>query len=260
MNVSQKWRVLEASGDLVNVSQLTALLSRPVGERMMLIANHNLHSVYLLRRNSWMHSFFQLADVTHIDGMPLVWLARLLGQSARREHRVTYVDWLPEILFEVQSRGWRVFYLGSTEQGFARGMETLRKLCPSATFDGRHGYFDLAIGSVESTQLRNAIRQFKPDLVFVGMGMPRQESWILSNQDVLDGARVLPCGAAIDFLAGMVPTPPRWMGRWGLEWAYRLIAEPRRLAYRYLVEPIALVGPLAKEFLRLRFGRGDGTR
>lgn len=259
MNVSNKWSALGASGDLVNLSQLTSLLSRPVGERMMLIANHNLHSVYLLRRNPWMHSFFHLADITHIDGMPLVWIARLLGYPARREHRVTYVDWLPGILSEVRSRGWRVFYLGSTEQGFARGMETLRKLCPSAALEGRHGYFDMASGSEESMELRNAIRQFKPDLVLVGMGMPRQESWILSNADVLVGARVLPCGAAVDFLAGIVRTPPRWMGRWGLEWLYRLIAEPRRLAYRYLVEPMSLIGPLATEILR-RFGHRNGER
>lgn len=227
---------------------------------MMLIANHNLHSVYLLRRNPWMHSFFQRADVIHIDGMPLVWLSRLAGHPARREHRVTYVDWLPHILSEARSRGWRVFYLGSTERGFSRGMETLRALCPSCALDGRHGYFDMASGSDESTQLRTAIRQFKPDLVLVGMGMPRQESWILNNEDILVGARVLPCGAAVDFLAGMVPTPPRWMGRWGLEWAYRLVAEPRRLAYRYLIEPIALVGPFAAEIFRQRFGRRDGQR
>ena len=71
----------------------------------------------------------------------------------------------------------------------------------------------------------------------VGMGMPLQEHWIAENYDKLGNAVILPCGAAIDYFAGAIPTPPRWAGRLGLEWLYRLLAEPTRLWKRYLIEP-----------------------
>jgi N-acetylglucosaminyldiphosphoundecaprenol N-acetyl-beta-D-mannosaminyltransferase len=71
----------------------------------------------------------------------------------------------------------------------------------------------------------------------VGMGMPRQEHWIMDNLHRLHSMVVLPCGASIDYVCGEIPTPPRWAGRWGLEWLCRLLAEPRRLWKRYLIEP-----------------------
>ncbi len=67
--------------------------------------------------------------------------------------------------------------------------------------------------------------------------MPRQEAWVAAHLDAIEAPVILTCGACMDYVAGVVPTPPRWAGRVGLEWLFRLLAEPRRLARRYLVEP-----------------------
>jgi N-acetylglucosaminyldiphosphoundecaprenol N-acetyl-beta-D-mannosaminyltransferase len=73
------------------------------------------------------------------------------------------------------------------------------------------------------------------------MGMPRQERWILENRDDIDANVIFPSGATLDYIAGAKPMAPRWMGALGLEWAFRLATEPRRLAVRYLVEPWGLL-------------------
>jgi N-acetylglucosaminyldiphosphoundecaprenol N-acetyl-beta-D-mannosaminyltransferase len=84
----------------------------------------------------------------------------------------------------------------------------------------------------------------------VGMGMPRQEHWIVDNFELLGPVVVLPCGAAIDYVAGEIPTPPRWAGRCGLEWLYRLAAEPGRLWKRYLIEPWFVLLLMGRHWLR----------
>jgi len=85
------------------------------------------------------------------------------------------------------------------------------------------------------------------------MGMPRQEYWISNNFSDLTANIILPSGAAIDYIAGVVPTPPRWSGKIGLEWLFRFVVEPKRLAYRYLIEPFFVLRLLGVEvFSRLK--------
>jgi N-acetylglucosaminyldiphosphoundecaprenol N-acetyl-beta-D-mannosaminyltransferase len=91
-------------------------------------------------------------------------------------------------------------------------------------------------------------------VLIVGMGMPRQQHWTLDNAERLAVNVVSTCGAALDYVAGAIPTPPRWAGRAGLEWACRLAAEPRRLASRYLVEPWGLA-PCVLQALARRWVR-----
>jgi N-acetylglucosaminyldiphosphoundecaprenol N-acetyl-beta-D-mannosaminyltransferase len=84
----------------------------------------------------------------------------------------------------------------------------------------------------------------------VGMGMPVQEHWILHNFFRLSPAVILAPGACFDYIAGVVPTPPRWMGQIGLEWLFRLASEPRRLWKRYLLEPWPVLGLVLKDFFK----------
>ena len=96
------------------------------------------------------------------------------------------------------------------------------------------------------------MRDFKPHILFVGMGMPRQESWIATVFYDLPACVVFSVGAAFDYEAGVQKSAPRWMGRVGLEWAYRLLHDPRRLFHRYCVEPWSLA-PLALRELGAAF-------
>lgn len=229
--------------------QLTDLVETEVlAQRLSVVANHNLHSLYCYQKDVKIQEFFQRSRYVHVDGMSVVLLGRLLGHSIERSARVTYVDWLPLLMERANERGWRLFYLGSKPGVAERGVERLTATYPRVTMAYAHGYFDFA--GEENQNILERIRSFVPHLVLVGMGMPRQEHWILGNLEDLPPSVVLPCGAAIDYFAGAIRTPPRWAGRWGLEWLFRLFAEPGRLWRRYLVEPWLLSALLVLRWLQ----------
>jgi N-acetylglucosaminyldiphosphoundecaprenol N-acetyl-beta-D-mannosaminyltransferase len=220
-------------------------LNQYIGETILsheqrIIGHHNLHSVYLYHRDPKMRKFYERADIIYIDGMPLVYWARLLGYPVSREHRATLLDWINPLLANAAAEGWRVFYLGGKPGVAARAAEIVCQQYPTLTIATHHGYFL----PEENDTVIATIAAFQPHILLVGMGMPRQEYWVLDNLDNIDNLTVpvvQTVGACFDYIAGVIPTPPRWMGRLGLEWLYRLISEPRRLGKRYLIEPWALL-------------------
>lgn len=207
-------------------------------ERRVIIAHHNMHSLYIYHHDPGMREFYDRSNVVHVDGMPLVFLGRLAGCPLERRHRVTYVDWVRPLMREAARQGWRVFFLGSKPGVAAGAADILKKEMPGLQLETLHGYFNGAPGSEENQNVLQRIETYGPDILMVGMGMPRQEHWILENLSGLHAKVILTAGACMDYVAGAVSTPPRWMGYWGLEWLYRLLCEPRRLWRRYLVEPL----------------------
>ena len=208
-------------------------------ESQIVIGNHNLHSVYLYHTDAQMQKFFDEAEIAFIDGMFLVFWAKLKGYALNRSHRVTYVDWIRPLMREAAIRGWRVFYLGGRPGVAQRAAEILRGEIPGLQLKIHHGYFEME--GNENERIVQEINDFRPHLLLVGMGMPRQEKWVLRNRAQLRVNVILTAGACFDYVAGAIPTPPRWMGQVGLEWLYRLISEPRRLWRRYLLEPLGLI-------------------
>ncbi len=235
----------------MTIAELTALVSDQIlrGGKCV-IANHNLHSVYLYHREPKLRAFFRDAEWTHIDGMPLVALARLYGQRVNRCQRVTYVDWMGPLMESAAANQWRVFYLGAAPGVAEKGAAILRQKCEGLQIRTMHGYFNADPLKKDNHQVVDLINEYKPHLLMVGMGMPRQEYWIHDNLSRLCVNVILPSGAAIDYVAGAIYTPPRWAGRAGLEWAFRLATEPRRLWTRYLVEPWSLLGVMARDFTK----------
>jgi len=217
------------------------------GGRKWVIANHNLHSFYLSHGSRRLREFFSAADWVQVDGMAIVALARLYGKSLARDHRVTYVDLLGPLMRRAARDGWRVFYLGSRPETGARALETLRGRHPGLKIASHTGYFNASKTSGENRRVVDTINEYGPNVLLVGMGMPRQETWIMENFQELRANAILTSGAAMEYVAGTASVPPRWSGRVGLEWAFRLIFEPRRLAYRYLVEPCCVIGLLLKD-------------
>jgi len=215
-----------------------------------IIANHNLHSLYLFNKNDTFRDFFSQINYVHIDGMAIVYLGRLLGYPLVRGNRITYLDWCDKIFKLAVKKNFRIFYLGSTPESGKTGVDVLKRNYPSLKLFWHHGYFDANKNSGENREIINLINSSKASILMVGMGMPRQEYWIRENFKNLNVNICLPCGACLDYLAGTIQTPPRWMGRIGLEWFYRLITEPQRLWKRYLIEPLFLCKPFLVQFLK----------
>jgi N-acetylglucosaminyldiphosphoundecaprenol N-acetyl-beta-D-mannosaminyltransferase len=173
----------------------------------------------------------------------------MIGLQLRREHRATSLDFMPLLLPMAVEKSWRIYYLGSRPEVAERAALKLRALYRGLQIRAHHGYFDVSKSSEENREVLADITSFAPHLLLVGMGMPRQEIWILENRAELFANVISPCGAHMDYVADEIPTAPRWLALIYLEWLYRLIAEPRRLWYRYLVEPWFLMKLLVREWL-----------
>ena len=207
-----------------------------------IIANHNLHSLYWLRREPEMAAFYRMADLIEIDSRPLIAWGRWLGRPVGAEHRATYLDWRDAFWRAAQAGGWRIFHLGGAPGVAERAAKVLTQRWPGVEIGVRHGYFDLD-DPKDAAAVVETIRDWRPDVLFVGMGMPRQERWVARHRASLPPCVIFTVGAAFDYEAGASPTPPRWSGRFGMEWLFRFVAEPTRLFTRYFIEPWSLIGP-----------------
>lgn len=222
-----------------------------------IMANHNLHSFYLWSRTPTMRDFYAAADYINVDGMSLILLGKLLGQPLSAKYRTNYIDLLPLLAEEAARRQWRVFYLGSHPAVADRAAQKLRAEYRGLQIAVHGGYFDMTQLGQENQRVLARIREYDPDVLMVGMGMPRQEIWIGENLGSIDARAIFCCGGLMDLVAGEIPTPPRWLGPLALEWLYRLISQPQRTWRRYLVEPWAVLTCVAREYRtsgRLRIG------
>lgn len=233
-NWEPKWLTigpLRISVTPLTARQVTTIIGTSTGKRLLL--NHNLHSAYLHDTNEEFQELYRRADWVLIDGSPILWLAGLCARVRLPAcYRISSTDWI-EALPQVEL-GKRLFVFGATPESNAKAVETLRRRLQHWRISGADGYIDDEL----AVKLINA---FKPDLVIIGLGMPRQEHFLSQYLTLLPPATYATVGGAIDYVAGTTKLAPRWLGRYGLEWLWRLANEPRRLAYRYLVEPMLLL-------------------
>ena len=247
--------ILGQSMDLVKPEEVLHHIQQAVrqGEKS-LIANHNLHSLYLMQKRPELGAFYDKADLIEVDSTPLLAFSRALGLHSRGFHRCTYLDWRDHFWSVANRQGWRVLSVGGAPGVGDEAARRLKLRYPEADIAIHHGFFDARPGSSENAAVLDRITAFQPHILFVGMGMPRQELWIAENFERLPDCVILSVGAAFDYEAGVQSAAPRWMGRAGVEWAYRLLHDPKRLFARYCVEPWTLL-PLALRDIRKARGR-----
>lgn len=216
------------------------------------IASQNVHGLYVGRHEPEFDRLHSLAETyVHIDGMPIVWLCRLRGIDAAPRHRVTLIDWIWPLMAKADSEHWRVYYVGGTREVLDGGLREMRRRFPFLDIRGHDGYFD---EGDDETVIAD-IRRFAPHVILVGMGMGRQERWILKHLADFGSATICTVGACMEYVSGIARTPPRWMGRVGLEWLFRLAENPRRFWYRYTVEPLFVVSAVVDWLVSDSFSR-----
>lgn len=125
-------------------------------------------------------------------------------------------------------------------------MESWRNLFPNVLFQGRDGFFSW---STENESVLREISEFKPDILFVCLGMPLQEEWSLRFGEQTQAKFIIPAGGLLDYYAGKTKLTPRWIGRLGFEWLYRFLHDPRRLFFRYFIEPWFLIPYIFQDIL-----------
>ena len=234
------------------IGDFIAFIDEAVGEkRKETVFYHNLHSLYMFFTSKPLRQSYERVTVL-ADGMPIIWLLKIMRMNAEREQRVTYVDFIWPMLEAARDNGWNVYHVGQEKSVQQNALDLIREKLPGISIDGHDGYFDLTDNCSESQAVIESINAHGTDLLLVGFGAPKQELWVHAHREQIDAAAVFTCGACMEYVAGAVKTPPRWMGKLGLEWSYRLIENPRRFGFRYLIEPILLGFHLARNLLSER--------
>jgi N-acetylglucosaminyldiphosphoundecaprenol N-acetyl-beta-D-mannosaminyltransferase len=206
------------------------------------------------RRDEEMRRAVRGATLVVPDGMPLVWAANMLGE--RLEGRVYGPELMSRHLARSARRGHRVWLYGGRDAGALGALErALRRDHPGLEIAGGWAPPYRPLTDTEERELAARINADRPDVLWVGIGQPKQDKWMARMRDRLEVPVMVGIGAAFDFHAGLVPQAPRWMQDRGLEWLYRLSREPRRLGPRYLRHNPAFVAAFARQLLRER-GRG----
>jgi N-acetylglucosaminyldiphosphoundecaprenol N-acetyl-beta-D-mannosaminyltransferase len=165
------------------------------------------------------------------DGKPLSIVARL--SNIKDMSQVAGPDFMLEMLDK--HRALRHFFYGSTEETLRLLGERLRERFPGLNIAGTFSPPFRSLQPQETNQITATINQAKPDIIWVGLGAPKQEYWMADNWEQLRPAILMGVGAAFDFHAGTLARAPEWMRMASIEWLYRLLQEPRRLWKRYLV-------------------------
>ncbi|MUH00168.1 WecB/TagA/CpsF family glycosyltransferase [Scytonema sp. UIC 10036] len=211
-----------------------AIYEASVEGRKITVANYNVHSFNLSMQLPWYYQFLQSADITHCDSVGILKAIRWMGLDLPIEYRSSYSLLMPQVLSKCNAHGFSVFFLGSKPQNLEIALNRLRQQYPNIRLDGHHGYFDKE-DPVQNEMVIQKINQAKPNVLVLGMGMPIQEHWVYKHRNRLQVNAIMLGGAIVDRLAGIVPDCPKFLSHLGLEWLYRLIREPKRLAARYLL-------------------------
>ena len=190
-----------------------------------------MHGLMEAHDDSALRAAMNTADLANPDGMPVVWALRCMGVPGAS--RVYGPDATVELLRSAEQSVIPVGFYGADEFTLARLIEEVQRRYPRIDISFRMSPPFRTLTPEEDEAIVRRITDSGVRWLFVGLGCPKQEKWVLAHKDRIPVV-LLAVGAAFDFLAGTKPQAPRWMMRSGLEWAFRLVSEPRRLAGRYL--------------------------
>jgi N-acetylglucosaminyldiphosphoundecaprenol N-acetyl-beta-D-mannosaminyltransferase len=192
------------------------------------------------------------ADLVTPDGMPLVWGLRRLGVP--HASRVYGPDLTPEVLTEAEARGLPVGFYGGTPEVLEALLAKVRRRWPALAVAYAWSPPFTTLSEDADAEIVEAVNDSGTRILFVGLGCPKQETWIAAHRGRV-GAVMLGVGAAFDFLAGVKRQAPRGLQRLGLEWLFRLVSEPGRLAKRYLHQNPRFALLFAAQLVRSRRAR-----
>ena len=213
----------------------------------------NLNYVMLSHRHPGLKKVNTNASFITCDGMPMVWWSRIIGR--RLPERVAGSELIYALSKLAAIKGHRIFFLGGAP-GVARGAaEKLSERYPGLQIAGVESPPFRPLTDDEQAELLTRIRATKPDILFVALGQPKGEQWLAEHYRALGAAASVQLGASFDFVVGGIPRAPRWLQKAGLEWAYRLHQEPRRLAKRYAQNALFLAAAVTRDLATAFWGR-----
>ena len=202
-------------------------------KKKIVIGNVNVRAMNFAYELDWYQNFINNCDLVFCDGFGVLLSAKLNGYRLQGKHRMTCPDYIENLAKTCESENCSLFLLAGRPGVVDKAIAKLTAIAPNLKITGHHGYFEKS--GHENDAVIDQVNQFKPDVLYVGFGMPLQERWIIDNIDRIDAGVFLPLGACLDFYTDTVRRGPKFLTDNGFEWLSRLLTEPQRLWSRYLV-------------------------
>ncbi len=204
------------------------------------VVTPNLDHIVMLESDTEFFQAYKNADLILADGKPLIWISKLLKNPIKE--KISGSDLFPQICKMSSKKGFSIFILGAAEGVAEQAAKNLinkyRNLKIAGVYSPPFGFEN---DNEEINKIIEMVSSLKPDILAVSLGSPKGEKFIYRYKDSMNIPLSISIGATIDFEAGNVKRAPKWMSNAGLEWLYRMMKEPRRLAKRYLNDACKIV-------------------
>ena len=214
------------------------------------VVTPNAQHIVIFQNDPEFQKIYNRALLSVPDGVPLLWAAKLMNNPLNG--RVNGTDLVEELCAVSAKEQFKIFFLGGRPQAANRAaqimssrypqLKVIDTYCPPCNFENN---------KAEIQKIEETIKTAAPDILFVGLGAPKQEKWIADFYQKLDVPISIGIGGSFELISGMVNRAPKWMQQAGLEWLFRLLLEPRRLGKRYLISNTIFIWLVAKQKISL---------
>ena len=194
------------------------------------------HGIVDSQKDERLRGILNGARYTMPDGMPTVWLGRVKGADISR---VTAPDFFETVMADPRARTIRHYFYGASPKTIEKIAQRAIAMVGEQAVAGWYSPPMRAAGAMEEPEKIAEILASKPDVIWVGLGLPKQEYWMANHSPLLPNSLMLGVGAAFDWFAGVTPRAPRYVQAMGMEWVHRVLSEPKRVGPRYarLIKP-----------------------
>jgi N-acetylglucosaminyldiphosphoundecaprenol N-acetyl-beta-D-mannosaminyltransferase len=245
-------RISLIGAEIDNVSMdevLTRIVEFVEARRFSYAVTPNVDHIMQLRTDPELRAVYAQADLVLADGVPLVWASRMLGTPLKE--RVNGTDLFERMCEVAARRGYSIFLLGGSPGAALSAANCLKGRYPELKIAGCScPSLGFHADPAQNRAIQTQIRESGADILFVGLGAPKQEKWIYKYAGESGVAFAVGIGISFSFVAGEIRRAPLWIQRHGLEWFWRLMAEPRRLWKRYLLDDVPFISLVLWKFLQ----------
>jgi len=224
------------------------------GRKCRQIVVTGFHGLWVAHNKPDFRAILNSADLWVPDGIAPVWIAKLKGMKSAV--RTPGADSMRAYFELADRKGYRSYFYGDTDHTLAELKKKLEEKYPGHIVAGVYSPPFRKLTPDEDEEIVRMINATRPDVVWIGLGLPKQDIWIYEHKDRLNAPIAVGVGAAFAFHAGTVKRVPEWIGNIGMEWLWRLLREPRKLWRRALIEGPQFVWHVALELTGLRKYQG----
>lgn len=242
MKDMEKQRLLNTYVNNVSMAEALDIICDLVdSKKKSYVVAINVDVVIKMEKDEYLKRITDRADLTIVDGKPLVWFASWHRRPVKA--KISGSDLVPELCRVAERKGYTVFIIGGKDGTAEKAKANLKKELNNINIVGTYAPpMGFEKDEAELARINTMISEAHPDILIACFGCPKQEKWVYENYRKYDAKITICAGATVDFLAGEISRAPRWMSEHGLEWIYRLAQEPKRLFRRYLIEDIKIFG------------------